>query len=168
MVGYPIDDAQLQATVAAVERELRSGDFVYRYRADDGIEGEEGAFLICSFWLVDAYLALGKSAEARDLFKRLLGYANHLGLYAEEIDPHDHSFLGNFPQAYTHLALVAGAAHLQLYEERGRDALQGSDADRAKLMVHATLGWKAIWTAFKATLKVGRILPSGRSILELS
>lgn len=122
--------------------------------------------MICSFWLVDAYLALGKHAEAQELFERLLEHANDLGLYSEEIDPVTGSFLGNFPQAYTHPALVNSAAHLRLYEQRGRAALKGSDADRARLMVHATLGWKAIWEAFRATWKVGRILPSRKSVLR--
>ena len=166
MVAYPLDEKSMRDTVGAIERDLRSGDFVYRYRTDDGIEGGEGALLICSFWLVDAYLALGKHAEAQELFERLLEHANDLGLYSEEIDPVTGSFLGNFPQAYTHLALVNSAAHLRLYEQRGRAALKGSDADRARLMVHATLGWKAIWEAFRATWKVGRILPSRKSVLR--
>lgn len=166
MVAFPIEEEPMQETVAAVERELRSGNLVYRYRTDDGVKGGEGAFLICSFWLVDAYLALGRQAEAKELFERLLGLANDLGLYSEEFDPASDSLLGNFPQVYTHLALIASAAHLQLYEEQGRTALHGSDADRAKLMVHATLGWKAVWAAFSATWKVGRILPSRNSILH--
>lgn len=166
MVAYPIDETSMRDTVVAIESDLRSGDFVYRYRTDDGLEGGEGALLICSFWLVDAYLSLGRHAEARELFERLLGHANDIGLYSEEIDPNTGSFLGNFPQAYTHLALIGGAAHLHLYGQRGRAALQGSDADRARLMVHATLGWKAIWAAFRATWKVGRVLPSRKSVLR--
>lgn len=166
MVGFPIDDDLMRATIAAVEKELRSGDFVHRYRTDDGVEGKEGAFLICSFWLVDAYLCVGRDAEAKELFERLLGQANDLGLYSEEVDPQTGIFLGNFPQAYTHLALISGAAHLQLYRQVGSDALQGSDADRAQLMVHATLGWQAIWAAFRATWKVGRVFPSKHSVLE--
>lgn len=166
MVGFPINDELIQATVAAVERELRSGDLLYRYRADDGVEGREGAFLICSFWLVDAYLAIGSHREAKELLERLLGHANDLGLYSEEIDAKSGSFLGNFPQVYTHLALISSAAHLQLCERGGRKALQGSDANRAKLMVHATLGTAAIWAAFKATWKVGRIRPSQKSVLQ--
>lgn len=166
MVGYPIEEKPMQETVAAVERELRSANLVYRYHTDDGVEGREGALLICSFWLVDAYLALGRHAEAKELFERLLGLANDLGLYSEEFDPASGSLLGNFPQAYTHLALIASAAHLQLYQRQGRAALQGSDADRARLMVHATLGLKAIWEAFRATWKVGRVLPSRKSTLR--
>jgi alpha,alpha-trehalase len=141
--------------------------FVQRYRAGDGVPGGEGAFLMCSFWLVDAYLLTGRRAEAEALFARMLAHANDVGLYAEEIDPHTGAFLGNFPQAYTHLALIGSAAHLQLHDQRGVAALRGSHADRATRMVSATLGWRAIWAVFKATRKVGRILPSHESVLEL-
>lgn len=166
LVGFPMNEQMIEATIAAVERELRSGDLVYRYRTDDGLHGQEGALLICSFWLVDAYLAVGRHREAKELFEHMLGHANDLGLYSEEIDPKSGCFLGNFPQAYTHLALITSAAHVQLFEQGSRKALQASDADRAKLMVHATLGTRAIWAAFKATWKVGRILPSRTSILD--
>ena len=166
LVGFPMNERMIEATIAAVERELRSGDFVHRYRTNDGLHGQEGAVLICSFWLVDAYLAIGRHREAKELFERMLGHANDLGLYSEEIDPMSGSFLGNFPQAYTHLALISSAAHLQLYERGCGKALQASDADRAKLMVHATLGTRAIWAAFKATWRVGRILPSQKSTLD--
>jgi len=115
MTAFPIDDQLLRNTISAVEKELRAGDFVYRYRAEDGVEGDEGAFLICSFWLVDAYLRIGRHVEATELFTRLLGHANDVGLYAEEIAPADYAFLGNFPQAYTHLAMIGSAVHLQLY-----------------------------------------------------
>jgi GH15 family glucan-1,4-alpha-glucosidase len=168
MTAFPAADSLLRNTIAAVESELRSRHFVYRYRSDDGVAGDEGAFLICSFWLVDAYLCIGRHAEAKELFERLLASANDLGLYAEEVQPADGAFLGNFPQAYTHLALIGSAAHLQLCEQRGGEALRGSYADRAKLMVAATLGWRAIWAAFRATWTVGRIFPSRESVLSLS
>lgn len=165
MTGFPVDEPVLRHTIAAVEAELRSGDFVARYRTADGIAGGEGAFLMCSFWLVDAYLCLGRHGEAKALFERLLGCANDVGLYPEEIDPADGSFLGNFPQAYTHLALIGSAAHLQLYEQRGAGALRGTLADRARLMVSATLGWRAIWASFRATWRLGRVRSSRRSQL---
>jgi hypothetical protein len=161
-----VDVETLRRTIAAVEKQLRVGDFVYRYRSDDGIGGEEGAFLVCSFWLLDAYLSVGHHDEAKQLFERLLGQANDVGLYAEEIDPASAEFLGNFPQAYTHLALIGSAAHLQLFERRGREALRGSYADRARLAVSATLGWRAILAAFRATCKVGRIFSSKDSIFD--
>jgi Glycosyl hydrolases family 15 len=146
---------------------LRFGDFIYRYQTADGIKGKAGAFLICSFWLVDALLHLGRRKEAGEMFDRLIESANDVGLYSEAIDPKDHAFLGNFPQTYTHLALVCSAIHLDLYDRQGREALRGSHSDRAKRIVSATLGWRAPWAAFKATRKVGRFFSSGQSVVRL-
>jgi GH15 family glucan-1,4-alpha-glucosidase len=166
LVALPIDRRTLEATVIAVERELRHGPFVYRYKNEDGLEGTEGAFFICSFWLVDALLLCGRHDEAKALFEQLLATANDVGLYAEEIERESGAFLGNFPQAFTHLALIGAAAHLDLYEKGGMDALVGSHADRARRQVTATFGWRALWAALKATRRVGRIFPSRRSILK--
>jgi alpha,alpha-trehalase len=167
VIGFPLDEAVLKATVETVERELRDGDFVYRYKADDGLPGGEGAFLICSFWLVDAMIFAGRQSDARALFERLLECLNDVGLCSEQVDPKSHTFLGNFPQAFTHLALISAAAHLDLYETQGPQAVIGTHADRARRGIGATLGWRALWAAFKATRRVGRILPSRRSVLSL-
>lgn len=132
LLNIPLDKDLITRTVVAVEARLRSNDYVHRYQSSDGLTGTEGAFLMCSFWLVDALLMVGRAHDARVLFERLLGRANDVGLYAEEVDIADGAFLGNFPQAFTHLALINSAIHLQLYEAGGMAALAGNNADRAK------------------------------------
>jgi GH15 family glucan-1,4-alpha-glucosidase len=115
-VGFlPADDPRVAGTVAAVERELVRDGLVLRYAAekvDDGIGGEEGAFLACSFWLADAYVMLGRLADASELFDRLLSIRNDLGLLAEEYDPVRRRLVGNFPQAFSHVGLVNTAFNL--------------------------------------------------------
>jgi alpha,alpha-trehalase len=95
--------------------DLTENGFVLRYRTDqtdDGLSGKEGTFLICSFWLVSAFAIVGEMQRARDLMERLLRIASPLGLYAEEFDPETGSHLGNFPQAFSHLALIEAAARI--------------------------------------------------------
>lgn len=166
LLGFPIDQDALARTVQAVERTLRHGDYVRRYVTDDSLKGTEGAFLICSFWLVDALLFLDRAREARELYEHLLTCANDVGLYAEEIDPETHAFLGNFPQAFTHLALIQSATNLELHEKHGAAALRGTHADRARLGVEATAGLRALWAAFKKSHRVGRLRSSRASLLS--
>ena len=116
MVGFlPWDHPRIVRTVRAVARDLTTedGGLVYRYRHPDGLDGEEGAFSICTFWLSQALAGIGDRAGAERIVRRMLGHANHLGLYSEEIDPGTGEFLGNFPQAFTHIALINCAAALQ-------------------------------------------------------
>jgi GH15 family glucan-1,4-alpha-glucosidase len=107
------DGRRLRQTVDAVSRLLRRGDFVYRYRADDGLQGQEGCFLNCSFWLVSALAHAGRVDEAASLMERLCARANDVGLFSEEVDPSSGAFLGNFPQALVHLALIDAAMALR-------------------------------------------------------
>jgi GH15 family glucan-1,4-alpha-glucosidase len=111
----PADDPRIVATVNAIAEELTEDGLVLRYRVeetDDGLQGEEGTFAICSFWLVSALAEIGETAKARELCEKMLGYASPLLLYAEEIDPRSGRHLGNFPQAFTHLALINAVMHV--------------------------------------------------------
>ncbi|MGB3483238.1 MAG: glycoside hydrolase family 15 protein [Mycobacterium sp.] len=109
-------DPRMVATVEAVRKDLDAGDgLLYRYRHDvssDGLAGEEGAFLLCSFWLVDNLTGQGRIDEALTLYDSLCARANHVGLLSEEIDPRDGSFLGNFPQAFSHIGVIASGFRL--------------------------------------------------------
>jgi GH15 family glucan-1,4-alpha-glucosidase len=113
LVGFlPASDPRVRGTIEAVERELLVDGFVRRYRTRTGVDGlppGEGVFLPCSFWLVDCYELIGRHEEAHALFQRLVALGNDVGLLAEEYDPASHRMLGNFPQAFTHLALVNSA-----------------------------------------------------------
>jgi GH15 family glucan-1,4-alpha-glucosidase len=109
-VGFlPPDDARVRGTVEAIERKLLRGGFVLRYDSaatEDGLPPGEGAFLPCSFWLADAYVLIGRPADAQRLFERLVGLCNDVGLLAEEYDTRAQRLVGNFPQAFSHIALV--------------------------------------------------------------
>jgi len=115
-VGFlPADDPRVAGTVAAVETDLLRNGLVARYstdHVDDGIGGEEGAFLVCSFWLADAYAMLGRFDDASRLFERLLSIRNDLGLLAEEYDPVRQRLVGNFPQGFSHVGLINTAYNL--------------------------------------------------------
>ncbi len=108
-IRYGDHHGRVASTIEAVNRLLREGDCVYRYRADDGVLGREGCFLNCSFWLVSAFARTGRLDDAIALMNRLAERANDVGLYAEEIDPASGAFLGNFPQALVHLGLIESA-----------------------------------------------------------
>jgi GH15 family glucan-1,4-alpha-glucosidase len=124
LVGFlPPDDPRVRGTIECVERHLLVDGFVLRYdtrTAGDGLAPGEGAFLACSFWLADAYMLLGRHADARRMFERLISLSNDVGLLAEEYDPRLKRQVGNFPQAFSHVALVNTALNL------GREATQHS------------------------------------------
>ena len=120
IVGFiPADDARMRSTVERVREHLTQRGLVYRYRSHDGLRGSEGAFAICSFWMVDNLALQGRVAEARALFEHVVSFANDLGLMAEEIEPADGRLLGNFPQGYTHLALIRSALAIGQAEAGG-------------------------------------------------
>ncbi len=115
----PPDDDRLRASVLAIADELTENGFVLRYKTDetdDGLSGKEGTFLICSFWLVSGLAIIGEEQRARDLMERLLRVASPLGLFAEEFDVDTGRHLGNFPQAFSHLALIEAAARIIVVE----------------------------------------------------
>ena len=114
----------------AIADELTVDGLVLRYKVDetdDGLPGEEGTFTICSFWMVSALVEIGEVKRARALCEKLLSYASPLGLYAEEIDPRSGRHLGNFPQAFTHLALINAVMHV-IRADQGLEAGQARPA----------------------------------------
>jgi GH15 family glucan-1,4-alpha-glucosidase len=135
MLGFlPADDPRVVGTVAAIERGLMVDGFVMRYRSEtapDGLPAGEGAFLACSFWLVDAYVLQGRWDEARALFDRLVALCNDVGLLSEEYDPRSGRLVGNFPQAFTHVALINSAFNLTRAETPAEQRAQtvGADSD---------------------------------------
>lgn len=132
MVGFlPHNDPRVVGTVEATLRELTTDSeraFVYRYRNDDGLPGEEGVFSICTFWLAEALALSGQRDRAQALFERMLKQANHVGLYSEEMDPETGDFLGNFPQAFTHISLINCAHILERTRETQEDRGSGVGA----------------------------------------
>ena len=116
LVGFlPASDPRVVATIEAIERKLVVEGFVMRYdleKSDDGVAGDEATFLLCSFWLVDCLIILGRRDDALNLFNKLLNVRNDLGLLAEEYDPISGRQLGNFPQAFSHIGLVNSAVNL--------------------------------------------------------
>jgi GH15 family glucan-1,4-alpha-glucosidase len=149
----PSDDPRVIGTIEAIERDLVVDGLVMRYptrTGTDGLPAGEGAFLVCSFWLANSLALIGRQEDAVALFERLLTLRNDLGLLAEEYDPRAKRFLGNFPQAFSHISFVNTAAHLARVEaasaDRGADktpdpkpgASQGSSATRHRGVAYAS------------------------------
>jgi GH15 family glucan-1,4-alpha-glucosidase len=109
----PTTHPLVQKTIDVVRADLGDGALVYRYRADDGLSGGEGAFLLCSWWLCDCLTHAGRLDEAESVLDAMLGYANDVGLWAEQVDPRTGEALGNFPQAFTHMAHVTSSLYLE-------------------------------------------------------
>jgi alpha,alpha-trehalase len=133
----PPDDERVVATVNAIDEELTEHGLVLRYKVsetDDGLVGEEGSFAICSFWLVSALAEIGESVRARALCERMLSFASPLGLFAEEIDAHSGRHLGNFPQAFTHLALINAVMHVIRADQKLAREQPLLDARRRELL----------------------------------
>jgi GH15 family glucan-1,4-alpha-glucosidase len=128
-VGFlPASDPRVQGTIRAIEKNLMQDGFVLRYKPEhtgDGLPGSEGAFLACTFWLVDAYAYSGRRKEAEALFARLLSLRNDLGLLSEEYEPRTGRLIGNFPQAFSHLALIHSANALSEQEAPSREKTNG-------------------------------------------
>jgi GH15 family glucan-1,4-alpha-glucosidase len=135
LVGFlPPDDPRMAGTVAAVQRRLSVNGLLLRYDTgmlDDGLPPGEGVFLACSFWLADNLVLQGRHAEAREMFERLLALRNDVGLLAEEYDPHAGRFLGNFPQAFSHVALVNTALNLTRASEEAPAHQRGKEESPA-------------------------------------
>ena len=135
LLGFiDFNDPRFISTLERIEAELRDGPFVSRYRTDetdDGVFGPEGAFILCSFWLVQVLTHVGRRAEARRMFNELLTYANHLGLFAEMIDPRSGLALGNFPQAFTHIGLILAALESTWHEDDSEEGDHREHHDHA-------------------------------------
>jgi GH15 family glucan-1,4-alpha-glucosidase len=137
-IGFlPADDPRVCGTVNAIEKRLLVDGFVMRYDTEDvsdGLPPGEGAFLACSFWLVDAYILQGRQDEARRLFDRLMGLRNDVGLLSEEYDQRAGRLVGNFPQAFTHVALVNSALNLSRAAKPVEQRSQSGKQDTASPM----------------------------------
>jgi GH15 family glucan-1,4-alpha-glucosidase len=125
IVGFlPATDPRVLSTIEAIEARLTDGrGLVYRYRTEtgvDGLEGTEGTFLLCTFWLAQALAMAGRVDRARSVFERAISYVNDVGLLAEEVDPESGELLGNFPQAFSHVGLVNAAWAISRAEQKAR------------------------------------------------
>jgi GH15 family glucan-1,4-alpha-glucosidase len=132
LTGFlPATDPRVLSTVERIRERLTSRGLVYRYLTEDGLPGGEATFAMCSFWLADNLALQGRVDEARELFERVVGYGSDTGLFAEEIDPASGELLGNYPQGFTHLALIRSALHIAKAESQGPEDHAETSAERA-------------------------------------
>jgi GH15 family glucan-1,4-alpha-glucosidase len=140
-IGFlPPEDPRIVGTVEAIERDLMINGFVLRYDSEksaDGLPAGEGAFLACGFWLVDAYLMIGRQDDAVKLFERLVALCNDVGLLSEQYDPRDRRLIGNFPQALSHLALVNSASNLAHHKKPAEQRSQSVILDKPRVPADA-------------------------------
>ncbi len=128
----PPKDARVRSTVEQVRKHLTSHGLVYRYLNEDGLPGGEGTFALCSFWLVDNLALQGRVDEAKELFEKVTAYASDLGLMSEEIDPVNNELLGNYPQGFSHLALIRSAMNISRAEKTGAKEDAETSAEHAE------------------------------------
>jgi len=130
----PATDPRVASTVDRISKDLTRNGLIERYRANDGLPGTEGTFALCTFWMIDALALGGRVDEARELFEYTLSFANDLGLLSEEIDPKSQTdtLLGNFPQGFSHMALIGAAVNLANAEEHGAEAQARTEPERAQ------------------------------------
>lgn len=114
----PAGDERVQGTIERIIKDLGRNGFINRYNVDDGLPGKEGAFGLCTFWLADALSLSGRAGEARDILENVLSRANSLGLLPEQFDPGNGRYLGNYPQAFTHIGLINSIIYLSKAEGR--------------------------------------------------
>lgn len=165
MLGFEMSPKVLEATITDLRAAVGRVPYLDRYVGKDGVSAKEGAFVVCNSWLVDAELACGRIDEARAAVEHLLGCADDVGLLAEEVDASNGCFLGSFPQALNHLGLIGNIVNLQLAERHGTDALMGSYADRTRLAVTATFGWRGVVAFMRQSGHLARLVSSKRSKL---
>ncbi len=167
LVGFlPPTDPRVVSTVEAVQRELMEDGFVLRYRtsdvgAVDGLLGREGAFLACSFWLVDCLHMIGRTDEAQALFERLIGLVNDLGLLSEEYDPVLHRLVGNFPQAFSHVSLVNSACRLSGLEPIANPMTPSAHRHRKLLVPNVGSPFGSVGRAIRPHRRAGSDRGSG-------
>lgn len=132
-IGFlPPSDPRVRSTVERIRTQLMNDGLVCRYRTADGLPGGEGSFALCTFWLVEALALEGELDAAHDLFERVLGYTNDVGLLSEEINPITNELLGNFPQGFTHLGLINAAVNLAKAAKHGAEEQPENEAERAE------------------------------------
>ncbi len=140
-IGFlPPTDPRVVSTINLINEKLSHDGLIYRYRTEDGLPGTEATFSLCTFWQVDALALSGRQDEAQDLFEKMISYANDVGLMSEEVDPKTDEFLGNFPQGFTHLALIGSAVNLTKAAKHGAEQEPENEAQRAGRAKHSASG----------------------------